>query len=279
MNDNGTGDSPTEQTTSASAPAHSLPTSRISFPKQLEVLRAYAASAGQPGRSVSLLDVAKLAPVGKNTLSLGNAFLIDIGLLRRGDGGGFVPAEEVFSFQRAYGWNPETAVQKLAPLLRETWFAKCLAPRIQMRPVGIRDAIAVLAEVARADPKYEGQLGTLLEYLKDGGIVNITNGLIRPGPLFSAGDSHTPTEAASEGEETETETEASSTTATTETTTSISTAFANPTEGVVQFHVDVRVDMAEFASWEADRITAFFGGIAQVLAAKGKLEKQRSKAR
>ena len=45
------------------------------------------------------------------------------------------------------------------------------------------------------------------------------------------------------------------------------------TEGTIQFHVSVRVDMTEFAGWKADRITAFFGGIAQVLAAKGDLEK------
>jgi hypothetical protein len=44
----------------------------------------------------------------------------------------------------------------------------------------------------------------------------------------------------------------------------------------VQFHVSVKVDMAEFAGWSADRITAFFGGIAQVLAAKGTLEKNEA---
>lgn len=49
--------------------------------------------------------------------------------------------------------------------------------------------------------------------------------------------------------------------------------FPSPTEGVVQFHVSVKVDMKEFAGWEADRITAFFNGIAQVLAAKSAIEK------
>lgn len=45
------------------------------------------------------------------------------------------------------------------------------------------------------------------------------------------------------------------------------------TEGVVQFHVSVKVDMAEFAHWQADRIAAFFNGIAAVLAAKGALDR------
>lgn len=54
----------------------------------------------------------------------------------------------------------------------------------------------------------------------------------------------------------------------------ISTAFTQqPTEGVVQFHISVRVDMGEFANWRPDRIAAFFGGIATVLAAKAAVEK------
>ncbi len=42
-----------------------------------------------------------------------------------------------------------------------------------------------------------------------------------------------------------------------------------PQEGVVQFHVTVNVSMKQLAGWAPDRITAFFGGVAQVLAAKG----------
>jgi hypothetical protein len=45
-----------------------------------------------------------------------------------------------------------------------------------------------------------------------------------------------------------------------------------PTEGVIQFQVSVKVSMAELSGWSADRITAFFSGVAQVMAAKGKIE-------
>ena len=54
----------------------------------------------------------------------------------------------------------------------------------------------------------------------------------------------------------------------------VQTAFSAPTEGVVQFHISVKVDMGEFKGWEADRIASFFGGIAQVLTAKGKMEEK-----
>jgi hypothetical protein len=38
----------------------------------------------------------------------------------------------------------------------------------------------------------------------------------------------------------------------------------------------VKVNAQDFAGWSPDRITAFFGGIAQVLAAKGALEREAS---
>ena len=59
-------------------------------------------------------------------------------------------------------------------------------------------------------------------------------------------------------------------------TATVATAFATPTEGVVQFHVSVKVDMKEFAGWEPERIASFFSGIAQVLAAKGNVEQSMS---
>ena len=44
-------------------------------------------------------------------------------------------------------------------------------------------------------------------------------------------------------------------------------------EGAMRFNVSFTVDMAEMANWRADRIAAFFAGIAQVLAAKAEVEK------
>jgi hypothetical protein len=43
-------------------------------------------------------------------------------------------------------------------------------------------------------------------------------------------------------------------------------------EGYVDFHVAIRVGTAEFSTWRPERISAFFGGIAQVLAAKGRMD-------
>ena len=36
-------------------------------------------------------------------------------------------------------------------------------------------------------------------------------------------------------------------------------------EGVIQFHVNIKVEMNELAGWQPERITAFLNGIARVL--------------
>ena len=59
-------------------------------------------------------------------------------------------------------------------------------------------------------------------------------------------------------------------------TATIATTFSTPVEGIVQFNVSVKVNMQEFAGWQPDRVAAFFNGIAQVLAAKGAIEKEAS---
>src|SRR5437660_1062508 len=55
------------------------------------------------------------------------------------------------------------------------------------------------------------------------------------------------------------------------------TAFSRETEGAVNFNVSVRVNMQEFFwGWHADRISAFFAGIAKVLAAKAGIEESEA---
>lgn len=53
----------------------------------------------------------------------------------------------------------------------------------------------------------------------------------------------------------------------------VSTGYTQPTQGIVNFHVDVKLNMSEMADWSPDRITAFFKGIALVLSAKAGVEK------
>src|SRR5271157_4144845 len=82
-------------------PAKVLPTDRIAFPRQLDLLRAYAIASGPTGKAVSLNDVASVMKLTASTISLANPFFTDIGLIARIEGG-FVPAAEVISFNRAF---------------------------------------------------------------------------------------------------------------------------------------------------------------------------------
>lgn len=244
-------------------PTKMLPTDRITFSKQLDLLRAYAAAGGQNGKVVTNEEVADIVEMKSSTISMANAFFKDAGFLRQGEGG-YLPSAEVAAFNLAYQWNPDTASHKLSPLLRESWFAKAVMPKLAFRPLDEGEAIATLAEAAAAGPGYRGQLRLLLDYLEAAGLVQRDGNLIKLAQAVVAtgteGGIEKPASLPRGGGGSPATLEQS--------------IFAQPTQGAVQFQVNVKVNMAELAGWEADRITAFFAGIAQVLAAKRKIEEK-----
>ena len=250
-------------------PARVLPTDRIGFQKQLTLLRSYAAVSGQSGKPATNAEVSSLLKLHPSTSTLAMPFFLDIGLLEKA-GSGYVPSAEVLSFHRAFSWNPETAAQKLSPLLRSTWFAERLLPKLALGQIDEKEAITDLAESAAAGPRYEGQLRVILEYLSAAGLIRREGGAIREGNAtfdVDAGprtESFARSETGSAGPARDQREGAKMP--------NIATAFSQAAEGIVHFHVEVRVDMAEFANWRPERISAFFSGIAQVLAAKAEVE-------
>lgn len=254
---------PAPKKSERSRPTQTLPTERIAFTKQLDLLRVYASASGAAKKVVTLAEVESIIKMKASTVSLTSAFFTDTGLLLKTDKG-FIPSDAVMNFQRAHAWNPETASHKLAPAIQATWFAQRLLPKLSFRPISEQEAVNDLAEACAASPDYEPQLKLLLDYMAAAGLIvrdgdhvrtNVVSGTVRAVPVASNTVTDDPPMAA------------------TAVKSSVTTAFAQPTEGTIQFHVSVKVDMAEFAGWRADRITAFFSGIAQVLAAKGELEK------
>lgn len=244
-------------------PTKPLPTDRIAFKKQLDILRAYAAASGPAGKSITNDEVGKITKLNASTVSIGNVFFVEMKLLQKSNGG-HVPSPEVVAFNRAYEWAPDTASQKLAPAIQDAWFSKILLPRLGFRQMDESEAIAALADEAAAGPEYERQLRLVLDYMEAAGLMQRDGSIIR---LTKAGA--VPTEAPPERPAAAAAPEREATPAKAP----ITTAFMQPAEGKVQFHVSVIVDMSEFSTWEASRISAFFGGIAQVLAAKAAIEK------
>jgi hypothetical protein len=244
-------------------PTKSIPTDRIAFSKQLDLLRAWAAASGPTGKPASLKEVSQIMKLSESTISLANSFFAAMGFLQK-TGDGFIPSADVVNYNRAYGWNKETAATKLAPAVANAWFSQILIPRIGYRDLTEDEALDALSEASQAAPEYKNQLGTLIDYMEAAGLITRDGNVLKakalaPSPSIPAdGTDLTPGEASQPA---------------TAARTAITTMFSQAAEGAVQFHVSVKVDLAEFAGWKPERITAFFGGIAQVLAAKGALEK------
>lgn len=158
-----------------------LPSDRLVFPKQIGVLRAFAAvfesNGGSPVTNEAAGEVAKLAA---GTLIVTNAFFSEVGFLTRKDDG-FTVAGEVSAFLNAEesGLSPESAPEKLRPLLEAKWFWTTLAPRLRLGPMDTATFRKVVGEAAGATKEHIGRLDVLLEYLVFVGLVRREGDSIR----------------------------------------------------------------------------------------------------
>lgn len=240
-------------------PKKFLPTERVGFAKQLELLRAYGILHDSGDTPVSVGKAGAMASLRESSASLPNAFFQDIGLLVKG-GGGFTPAEEVVAYARAYAWEPATAAHKLRPLLEASWFGQALMPRLRMGPKEENQAITILAETVAAAPEFRPQLKTLLDYLQAAGSIEKEGSLIR----VARSEQGAPQDEKSEPARQEPPPSNGSGRA----------DFIQDSQAqVMRFNVSFDISMAEISRWPPDRISAFFSGIAAVMAAKGGIEK------
>lgn len=254
----------TKAVTSAK-PTKFLPTDRITFSRQLDILRAWAAASGPLGKPVTNNDVAEIVKMQASTVSMANAFFASVGLLSRTESG-YIPSQEVLAFLRNYEWSPETAPQKLAPVIAKAWFATELLSKLSFGPLTEDECIQDLADASAAGPDYRSQLRVLLEYLAAVGLTQKDGNMVKKGNVnmtaaSAAATNETPPPLAQKQDPQAPDLAKTM------------PSLFGTTEGQVQFNIAVKVSMGEFANWQADRIAAFFGGIAQVLAAKAKIEK------
>jgi hypothetical protein len=244
-----------------SRPTKTLPTDRISFDKQLDILRAYAAASAGGTKSATLDEVSAVVKMAVTTISMANPFFSNIGLITKSDMS-YLPSGDVVGFLRAYDWNKETASRKLAPTISQTWFWEAISPLVSYGPQEQDALITALAEACSAGPEYRKQLGILIDYAVAAGLVERDGTQIRAPKSSSAATSMA----------SRTDTPKAVDSAADIAKSRVVTAFTQSPEGSVNFNISVKVDMAEFAGWQADRIGAFFAGIAKVLAAKANIE-------
>ena len=153
-------------------PKKVLPTDRATVVRQFDIVRGYAAASGQDRKPVSNEEVAKVVNIHFGTISNCNPFFLDIGLVSKAKNGN-VPCEEVFAFAERSSWGPDKAAQKLAPILRKTWFYQTLSPKLAFRPLPIEEAVEFLADESGASPEHKDQLIALIDYLKIVGLVSV----------------------------------------------------------------------------------------------------------
>lgn len=248
-------------------PTKILPTDRINFTKQLDLLRAWAAASSPPGKAVANAEVAEMVKMQASTVSLANPFFASVGLLQKTEGG-YIPSPDVVAYHRAAEYS-ELPTHKLAPTIRESWFGIALLPKLSFRAMSENEALAVLHDASQAPGEYRTQIKMLLEYLIAGGVAQREGDFIKSAkPAFEFGPSgNPPPPEPSRAQEPEIVTQNKP---------NIATAYAATPEGGISFHISVKVNMEQFATWQPQRITAFFSGIAQMLAAKADIEKGKA---
>lgn len=151
----------------------SLPTDRVSFEKQTQVLRAYAAASGAEKKAVTNDEVSSvLAGLAASSISLCNPFFSEVGLLVQ-DGRKQRPTEPVFDYFHAYEWNPEIAGTKLYRVFQESWAAKALLPKLAFRSLSKEEAISFLAEESKATKAHRKHLELILDFLNISGVLRL----------------------------------------------------------------------------------------------------------
>lgn len=141
-----------------------LPSDRISFENQIELLRAYAAHSGAFKKAVSNKDVAQNVKIIASTASLVNSFFSSVGFIVKGEGG-YIPSDDVFNYKNQFELGNKHAGKMLRLPLAKMWFWAALHPILDMRSMEVTEAISKLAEVAGLGAKDKPRLEMLIQFL------------------------------------------------------------------------------------------------------------------
>jgi hypothetical protein len=247
---------------------HPLPTDRIALKKQFEIVRA-SGQLGTPGVAVTNEDVAGMVKLNASTTSLANAFLTDVGLFVRTPDG-LAPSAEVVAFARAYDWDADTAGEKLAPVFEASWIGTALLRRVRFRQHTKQEALAALADASGASASHRSQLEDVLKFLELAALIVIDGETIKAGKMLGNAappppppPNEPPNDAPNDPPPTPPSPKSSEQGQT--------PAGALQAPGV-SFNISLSVTMAEIATLPAEKITAFFAGVAAVVGVQAEID-------
>ena len=227
-------------------PRRPLPTGRVTFAKQFRCLLSYGLESRQGKVPVRMETVAKAVGLNASTVSLCNPFFVDVGLLAKSGRGLFTPSAEVLAMVDAHQWNPDTAPERLAPILRASWAAEALEPRLRLGPIGMDDAIQTLAETVGAVPEYKAALGIIVDYLCISGVT------LRDGHQLSWAPASSPTAETSSTPEPEGSEEQTNVNSPSGDESQKGIPAHMPGMGGISFTVSIQVDASEISGWSPD---------------------------
>lgn len=156
-----------------------LPTDRLKFAKQIDIVKGYGAESGASRRAVTLEKVAKAADIAQTSVGLNNEFFRDIGLIAREGKASFRPAQAVIDFLQASQWDPANALKKLGPLFANSWAGQALTARLAVRNLTKSEAIALLADESGASKDHADRLAILLDFLDATGVITVDGTTVR----------------------------------------------------------------------------------------------------
>lgn len=216
-----------------------LPSGKISFPRHLEVLRAWANLSGVQNVVANNENVASIVGMSASTLSLLNPFFKDVGFLVK-NGNRYWPSSEVLQFNQRYEeGSHDGAAQVLAPLLSKTWFARALLAHLAREPMEETAAIRLLAETASTSPNH--QIVLLIDYLAAAGGIERESGQLRlAGPFLALEPQPVIPPIEVKGPP----------------------VVPHPPTGAIKVRIDVNWD--ELMTWEDARLAEFFNAVRQL---------------
>jgi hypothetical protein len=248
-----------------------LPTDRLRFETQIEVLKALAITSDFGKRSVSGEELAAPLSLAPTTAGLNNAFFVDAALATKEGRGQYKPTAITNEFARKHSFDPRAAGIVLAQVLRETWFYTAVGQRLALRPATKAQVIEALAHAVGATKDRQVQLVNLLDWLGYAGLIDARGEQI---VLTTANDEQVETPSSTPDLDPPREPASGpGDTAAAGTTTDARRAARHatgepPPNAVLSMSVDFALTADDLARLDADQIRALFQSVGEIMAIK-----------
>lgn len=167
----------------------SLPTDRLKFEAQIELLQRFGRMSGSQRRPVTSEEIAKAQQVSANTASLNNGFYVDAGWLQRAGRGKYVASDALLAYTQRAQFDPanaQSAAGLLADEMKKSWYWQSLEGHIRGGGLPRPEALVILSTEAGAGQEYKIQLENVLQWLQFVGLVQLDEKFVRPGSAAGA---------------------------------------------------------------------------------------------